>query len=192
MHIPLQGELSHDSGVQEMLDETYERPGRGAASASIAAVRAQQAGHSIEMEEMICGLLLTANPFATMSEQARFRKVSIDWHRMLRFPSSWTDHAVSSEVQHQQEVQAREAQQRRWDRVRSVNISATLTKLYDREAQLRGIQEPAMKAIVAQAPRVLAIMRTGGGKSLLFMLPVAGTSDGVTIVIMPTVSLRQD
>jgi superfamily II DNA helicase RecQ len=35
-------------------------------------------------------------------------------------------------------------------------------------------------------------MPTGGGKSLLFMLPVAASRDGVTIVIVPIVALRQD
>ena len=35
-------------------------------------------------------------------------------------------------------------------------------------------------------------MRTGGGKSWLFILPAAGSIDGVTIVIVPTISLRQD
>ncbi|KAK4899590.1 hypothetical protein LTR49_027621 [Elasticomyces elasticus] len=134
----IQGKLSHDPGVQEMLDDIYERPSRSAASASIVAVRARQAGHSIEMEEMIYGLLLTANPFATMSEQARFRKVSIDWHRMLRFPSSWTDHTVNPEVQHRRQVEERQAQQRRWDRNRGINIAATLAKLYGRKAKLRG------------------------------------------------------
>ncbi|KAK0335650.1 hypothetical protein LTR94_011905 [Friedmanniomyces endolithicus] len=96
----IQSELSHDPGVQDLLGDIYERPGRSAASANVAAARAQQAGHSIETEEMIYGLLLTANPFATMSEQARFRRVSVDWHRMLRFPLSWTEHAISPEVQH--------------------------------------------------------------------------------------------
>jgi superfamily II DNA helicase RecQ len=39
---------------------------------------------------------------------------------------------------------------------------------------------------------ILAIMPTGGGKSLLFMLLVAALWDGVTIVIVPIVALRQD
>jgi len=35
-------------------------------------------------------------------------------------------------------------------------------------------------------------MRTGGGKSLLFMLPAASSRDGVTVVIVPLCSLRED
>jgi superfamily II DNA helicase RecQ len=39
---------------------------------------------------------------------------------------------------------------------------------------------------------ILAIMPTGGGKSLLFMLPAAASRDGITIVIVLIVALRQD
>jgi superfamily II DNA helicase RecQ len=39
---------------------------------------------------------------------------------------------------------------------------------------------------------ILAIMPTGSSKSLLFMLLVAASQDGVTIVIVPIVALRQD
>jgi superfamily II DNA helicase RecQ len=38
----------------------------------------------------------------------------------------------------------------------------------------------------------LAIMLTGGGKSLLFMLLAVASQDGVTVVIVPMVALRQD
>jgi superfamily II DNA helicase RecQ len=33
---------------------------------------------------------------------------------------------------------------------------------------------------------------TGSGKSLLFILPAAGSEDGLTIVIVPTLSLQED
>ena len=36
------------------------------------------------------------------------------------------------------------------------------------------------------------MMRTGSGKSLLFMLPAAASQDGVTIVVMPKVMLQED
>jgi superfamily II DNA helicase RecQ len=60
-------------------------------------------------------------------------------------------------------------------------------------AGFRGIQEAALRAIIyGDEAFILAIMPTGGGKSLLFMLPVAASRDGVTIVIVPMVALRQD
>jgi superfamily II DNA helicase RecQ len=39
---------------------------------------------------------------------------------------------------------------------------------------------------------VLAIMPTGSGKSLLFMLLAVASQDRVTIVIVPMVALQQD
>jgi superfamily II DNA helicase RecQ len=39
---------------------------------------------------------------------------------------------------------------------------------------------------------ILAIMPTGSGKSLLFMLLAAASQDRVTIVIVPMVALQQD
>lgn len=40
--------------------------------------------------------------------------------------------------------------------------------------------------------RVLIVIRTGGGKSLLFMLPAASSWDGVTVVIVSLCSFRED
>ena len=50
-----------------------------------------------------------------------------------------------------------------------------------------------MRAIIhGDEAFVLAIMPTGGGKSLLFMLPAAASRDGVTIVVMPKIMLQED
>ena len=53
---------------------------------------AEQAGHSRYIEDIIYGLLLTESPTATIMERDIFRKVSIDWHRFLRFQSAWGEH----------------------------------------------------------------------------------------------------
>ena len=50
-----------------------------------------------------------------------------------------------------------------------------------------------MRAIIyGDKAFILAIMPTGGSKSLLFMLPAVALQDGVTIVIVPMVALQQD
>ena len=59
-------------------------------------------------------------------------------------------------------------------------------------AEFRGLQERALQAIIQRHMRVLIMMRTGGGKSLFFMLPAMCSRDGVTIVIVPLISLRED
>ncbi|PYH28098.1 P-loop containing nucleoside triphosphate hydrolase protein [Aspergillus neoniger CBS 115656] len=62
----------------------------------------------------------------------------------------------------------------------------------DPGAQLRGVQAEALQAIQDGESPVVTVMRTGGGKSLLFMLPAFLEPGGTTIVIVPLLSLRQD
>ncbi|TKA28250.1 hypothetical protein B0A54_16942 [Friedmanniomyces endolithicus] len=145
----IQCRVCYDSSVREMLDDIYEAPRAGAGDASIASVRARQAGYSPRMEEMKYGLLLTANPIATMTEKAQFRNVTIDWHRMLRFASSLIEHAVDAAMEQRRQKEEQRARQRRWDRIRRIAIDATMTQLYGAEARLRAIQRPALEAMVA-------------------------------------------
>ena len=58
--------------------------------------------------------------------------------------------------------------------------------------QLRGVQAPALKAIQDSASPVVAIMPTGSGKSMLFMLPVYAAPGGCIIMVVPLLSLRAD
>jgi superfamily II DNA helicase RecQ len=53
-------------------------------------------------------------------------------------------------------------------------------------------QEQAMIAIMSWAEQVVAVMATSEGKSLLFMLPCILPNAGVTILVLPLVSLRED
>jgi superfamily II DNA helicase RecQ len=58
--------------------------------------------------------------------------------------------------------------------------------------QFRGVQARAMAAIQQGQSPVVAIMPTGGGKSMLFMLPAWAMPGGTTIVVVLLISLRQD
>lgn len=60
------------------------------------------------------------------------------------------------------------------------------------EAEFRGNQEKAIRAIIRGESRIIQVMGTGGGKSLSFMLPAFCTSDGTIIVVMPLVALRNN
>lgn len=53
-------------------------------------------------------------------------------------------------------------------------------------------QERAMTAIMSWTEQVVAILPTGAGKSLLFMLPCTLPDAGTTILIVPLVALRGD
>jgi superfamily II DNA or RNA helicase len=53
-------------------------------------------------------------------------------------------------------------------------------------------QERAMTTVMSWTEQVVAVLGTGEGKSLLFMLPCTLPDAGVTILVLPLVSLRGD
>ena len=53
-------------------------------------------------------------------------------------------------------------------------------------------QERAMMTVMSRSEQVVVVLATGEGKSLLFMLPCVLPDAGVTILILPLVSLRGD
>ena len=67
-------------------------------------------------------------------------------------------------------------------------------KLYQDDAlQWRSpAQERAMTVVMSWTEQVIVVMATGEGKSLLFMLPCILPDAGVTILVLPLVSLRGD
>jgi superfamily II DNA helicase RecQ len=63
----------------------------------------------------------------------------------------------------------------------------------DPTIQFRGVQGAAIDAIKRGDSRVVVVMPTGGGKSMLFMLPAwVGQRGGLTIVVVPLLALRSD
>jgi len=83
-----------------------------------------------------------------------------------------------------------DAQLSRWKRLRGVDIHKELEQMLGDGAQFRGLQEPALQAIMKNKSPILVIMGTGAGKSLLFMLPARSMSTGTTVVVVPLVSLQ--
>jgi superfamily II DNA helicase RecQ len=73
-----------------------------------------------------------------------------------------------------------------------IDLDASLLRLYSPTARFRGSQRRVLEDILAGTPRILSIMRTGSGKSLTFMLPASAVTTGVTIVVVPKLSLRDD
>jgi superfamily II DNA helicase RecQ len=71
-----------------------------------------------------------------------------------------------------------------------MDTAAELKQMIGPQAQFRGIQKQALGAVVSGLPLVVAIMPTGGGKSLLFMLPAWVQPNGMTVVVVPLVSLK--
>jgi superfamily II DNA helicase RecQ len=53
------------------------------------------------------------------------------------------------------------------------------------------VQERAIKVVIEQKSLIVVVMGTGAGKSMLFMLP-ASCSTGVTVVVVPLISLKDN
>ncbi|KAF4435294.1 hypothetical protein F53441_13545, partial [Fusarium austroafricanum] len=81
---------------------------------------------------------------------------------------------------------------RRWKTLRRINLDQELCRLYGEHVRFRGKQREAVEAIMMNKSPVVVVMGTGSGKSLCFMLPAASCLGGLTIVIVPLVSLQGD
>ena len=73
--------------------------------------------------------------------------------------------------------------QQRQKRLRSVNVDIELRNIIsNKRTEFRGTQKDIIQTIMHGQNYVLAIIPTGGGKSLLFILPVFCGIGGMTIV----------
>ena len=170
--------IDEDEGHGEEVDEAFDL----------------QAGHSSRIAGNIYGRMLSEAPFHTQARRAASRRVSTEWHLFFRFPSAMyaPSHRVGPwAARIKDEAMAREEQFRRWRAAREVDLEGELKAMLGPKAQFRGVQEGALRAIIAQKSAVVVVMGTGGGKSMLFMLP-ARCSTGLTIVVVPLISLRED
>jgi superfamily II DNA helicase RecQ len=112
----------------------------------------------------------------------------------LQFESVYDKSRVEPGVERRIAAEQEAAELRRYRQIHDVDIDVELVRFYgNADAGFRGIQEAALRAIIySDEVFILAIMPTGSGKSLLFMLLAAASQDGVTIVIVLMVALRQD
>lgn len=143
------------------------------------------------MEEDIYGRSLEQSPFTTIAERDAFRRVSVDWHRFLQFPSAWQVDSIDPDVRRRWKQEHDDARFHHFQRMRNIDIQAELQRMYQTpQATFRGAQRDVLNVIVGGCPRAVIIMRTGGGKSLLFMLLAAVSKSGVTIVVVPKIALQ--
>lgn len=70
---------------------------------------------------------------------------------------------------------------------------AALKQLYGPGARYRSTkQEEAVQAVVRGLTPVVAVLATGEGKSLLYVLPALLPGVGTTVVVVPLIALKQD
>jgi hypothetical protein len=154
-----------------------------------------QAGHGSHEAGMVYARGMFEMDGVVASRRQQFRESSIDWHRFLAMQSAMEMRAGQKRKRDWFEEEAKEGQYERWARLKQMNMRerfARMMKLDEEEAQFRGVQEQAIKAIQARASPVVAVMPTGTGKSVLFMLPAWAESGGTTVVIIPLIGLRYD
>jgi superfamily II DNA helicase RecQ len=149
-----------------------------------------QAGHGSKVANGFYGRPIFESAFSTESGRAAMREVSTAWHQFLMFPSAMETPGKRGSWAAAAKQAATEEELHRWKRMRQVDLESQLRVLLGGQAKFRSMQKEAVQAIMQQKSPVVAIMGTGTGKSVLFMLP-ALSSTGITIVVVPLLSLRQ-
>jgi superfamily II DNA or RNA helicase len=152
-----------------------------------------QAGHSTHMAGMVYGLELHRSEFGTATRRDQFRKASVRWHRLFGFQHGEGVAPTKKRPWEAWEAGLEDARQRRFKRLRQADIEGQLRQMMGADVSFRGCQRAVIQAIFRGYSPIVQVSGTGGGKSLSFMLPAycAGT-EGVSIVIVPLVALRED
>lgn len=150
-----------------------------------------QAGHGTHVAGMIYARLLRQERSSTMSRQAKFRQISERWHRFLGFGESVKWGGVKRKREEFEE-EAQQMQAQRFARAAQINIHRQVQAMMGATAQLHRHQEPVIRAIMDGESPIVQVVGCGGGKSLSFMLPAYCSPGGVTIVIAPLVTLKED
>ena len=199
--MPLRGKYLKGEGfIEDREDENIEDQGEtdedgqtiGKAGDSIFD---EQSGHSTHIAGMIYAQAILEAPRTVASLREQYRHASEGWHRLLQF---------GSVLQKRKRRRGREEDEadpafQRWKRMRRMDIHEQLEQLVGKGARFRGVQEASIQAIVSGKGPIVTVMGTGGGKSLLFMLPAACSAQvrgvgvpGMTVVVIPMIALRQD
>jgi hypothetical protein len=153
----------------------------------------EQAGHTAHIAGMIYARGVMEQAGVVAEKRQQFRASSIEWHRFLGFRDAENDVKSSRKRKRAPfENEADEARMDRCGRLRKMDTTAQLKRMMSKTAEFRGVQQEAIDAIVAGESPVVAVMPTGGGKSLLFMLPAWAEQGGTTVVVIPLIALRGD
>jgi hypothetical protein len=155
-----------------------------------------QAGHSPHVAGLVYARGIMEQAGVVHSRREQFRVSSTDWHRFLGFESAHGPESMPRTGKRKRapfETEAEEGRMARRFRLMEANMAEALQRMMgDEQMAFRGVQEPAMRAIQAGESPVVAVMPTGGGKSMLFMLPAWVEPGGLTVVVVPLIALRGD
>ncbi|GME31336.1 conserved hypothetical protein [Neofusicoccum parvum] len=159
-----------------------------------AAITDAQAGHTSHTAGLIYARGMMEQAGVVAEKRLLFRASSTDWHRFLGFQSAFKSQEPASRKRKRCpfEDDADEERLDRWARLKRANAKEQLQRLIGKKAEFRSVQEEAVTAIQAGVSPVVAVMPTGAGKSILFMLPAWTEPGGTTVVVVPLIALRAD
>jgi superfamily II DNA helicase RecQ len=160
----------------------------------------EQAGHTSHVAGMVYARGIMERDGEVTSKRERFRRSSVIWHHFLGFLPGPEDKEEGMMTENRERKRTRapfeeeynEARIERWKRLRRTDVHESLQEMMGEQARFRGIQEPAIKAIMAGESPVVTVMGTEGGKSLLFILPAYCSRGGMTVIMIPLIALRRD
>src|SRR5436309_3473959 len=154
----------------------------------------EQSGHGSATAGTIYARWIQEAPGHVQQKRQKFRQTSHEWHMILEFPMALARCKRRAEDDDEQGLEDSNRIRRiqRWRQLRQTNMQEALQKLMGQETRFRGKQEQAIRAIMDYKSPIIAVMRTGGGKSLLFMLPASVRDAGTTVVVTPLLALKQD
>lgn len=150
-----------------------------------------QTGHSSRIANTIYGRSVYEPMFSSESKRFGFRVASSEWHAFLELPSAMEKKPGQGTVAAEVRKEGLAEERRRWRKLRLLDLDRELKRLLGPTAEFRSVQRPALEAITQHESYVVAVIGTGAGKSVLFMLP-AMVSSGLTIVVVPLVALWYD
>lgn len=149
-----------------------------------------QAAHTSHVAGQVYARGIMEMEGVVASRRQRFRATSVAWHRFLGFEE--IEMGRGKRRRGPFETEAENVLFQRWKRMRGLNIHDEFRRMMNPQAEFRGIQSTAIQAIVRGESPVVMVMGTGGGKSMGFMLPAWCSKDGVSVVVVPLIALRQD
>jgi superfamily II DNA helicase RecQ len=157
-----------------------------------------QTGHTARTNAMVYGRGINEYSFETSSRHSAFRELSKEWHFLLGMPSALRTVATFAVKGRKRTATSldldrfEQLQKSRFRQLRAIHLPSELSRLLGSRSSFREGQQAVLSCILRQEHPIVAVMPTGGGKSLLFQLPAAAHPSGVTIVVVPLVSLQGD
>lgn len=155
-----------------------------------------QAAHSISVGEGRYGNSQFRQAGITDRGLRAFGDVSEAWHRFLGLDSSEPSRKraasslpIAPAAKHMAALGSLQSRRQLWT---MPAVDAAVKQLLGPEARVRPAQAEALTSILQWLGEVVVVLPTGGGKTLLYVLPTLLPGAQVTVVIAPLVALKND